>query len=347
MTEAAAKFVWETWMVLGQMSPYLLFGFLMAGILSVCVSPEFVERHLGGRGFGPVWKAVVFGMPLPLCSCSVIPVAAGFRRHGASRPAVTAFLLSTPQTGVDGILVTYALLGGVFAAFRPVAALITGLFGGLLVMLFAPSDAESSAEEPPAECGCCCCQEKKRGVLRRICEYGFVTLPRDIGIPLLVGALIAGACSALISPNELKHYLGGGILSIIAMMALGVPVYVCASASVPIAVALVHLGASPGAVLAFLIAGPATNAATIATVWKFLGGRTVFLYLCTVAASAVAGGMALDGFWPNLKIAASPSPEHCLANAWTLSFWAAFLLIVLGVSYAVKVASPASPENAK
>jgi uncharacterized membrane protein YraQ (UPF0718 family) len=352
MTEAAARFVWETWVVLGEMSPYLLFGFLMAGVLSVCVSPEFVDRHLGGRGFGPVWKAAVFGVPLPLCSCSVIPVAAGFRRHGASRAAVTAFLLSTPQTGVDSILVTYSLLGGVFAVFRPVAALITGLFGGLLVMLFAPADAESPAGEPPqvAHCDRCCCQETKHGALRRIFEYGFLTLPRDIGVPLLVGALIAGACSAFISPNEWKPYLGGGILSIVMMMALGVPVYVCASASVPIAVALIHLGASPGAVFAFLVTGPATNAATITTVWKFLGGRTVLLYLFTVAASAVAGGMLLDALWPNLQIAASQSPNHChdaMSSAWILSSWAALLLLALGVSYAANLPPAASPGAEK
>ncbi len=109
--------VLESWWVLGPMSPYLLFGFLVAGVLSVCISPEFVERHLGGRGFRPVWKAALWGIPLPLCSCSVIPVSASFRRHGASRAATTSFLLSTPQTGVDSIAVTYGLLGGVFTVF--------------------------------------------------------------------------------------------------------------------------------------------------------------------------------------------------------------------------------------
>ena len=135
----------ESWGVLGEMAPYLLFGFLMAGILSICISPEFIERHLGGRGFGPVVKAALFGVPLPLCSCGVIPVAASFRRHGASRAAATSFLLSTPQTGVDSIAITYALLGTAFAVYRPIIALATGLLGGLLVMLFAQSNGHGNA----------------------------------------------------------------------------------------------------------------------------------------------------------------------------------------------------------
>src|SRR5512136_424986 len=117
------------------MAPYLLFGFLMAGILSVAISPETVERHFGGRGIRPVIKAAVFGVPLPLCSCGVIPVSASLRKHGASRGATTAFLISTPQTGVDSILVTYSLLGGVVAVFRPLAALISGIIGGALVVI--------------------------------------------------------------------------------------------------------------------------------------------------------------------------------------------------------------------
>ena len=148
MIDIAVRIAWESWAVLGEMAPYLLFGFLMAGILSICISPEFIERHLGGRGFGPVVKAAIFGVPLPLCSCGVIPVAASFRRHGASRAATASFLLSTPQTGVDSIAVTYALLGGAFAVYRPIVALATGLLGGLLVMLFARSIQNGASCRP-------------------------------------------------------------------------------------------------------------------------------------------------------------------------------------------------------
>jgi len=352
MPDTAVQIALNCWGVLGQMSPYLLFGFLMAGVLSVCISPEFVERHLGGRGFGPVLKAALFGVPLPLCSCSVIPVSVSFRRHGASRAAVTSFLLSTPQTGVDSILITYALLGLTFAVYRPVVALATGLLGGLLVMLFVQSNHAAEDAEPPPQCTdhCCCCEgREKRGVVRRALEYGLVTLPRDIGPALLAGVVIAGAISTLVSPNQLQPYLGGGVLSIVMMMALGIPIYVCASASVPIAVGLMHLGASPGAALAFLIAGPASNAATITTVWKFMGGRTVLLYLLTIAVSAVAGGLTLDWLNPAIPIVTTQCGEHChdaASGGWISTCWAILLLAVLSFSYAAKIVAPrAFPES--
>ena len=329
----------ESWAVLGEMAPYLLFGFLMAGILSICISPEFIERHLGGRGFGPVVKAALFGVPLPLCSCGVIPVAASFRRHGASRAATTSFLLSTPQTGVDSIAITYALLGTAFAIYRPIIALGTGLLGGLLVMLFARSNRNGNAAEEPPECHESCCSEEgaKRNIVCRALQYGFVTLPRDIGLPLLAGVVIAGAITAFLPANELKPYLGGGVLSILLMMALGIPIYVCASASVPIAAGLIHAGASPGAVLAFLIAGPASNAATITTVWKLLGRRTILLYLLTIAISAVGAGLLLDWLLPTMQIKVPDLSEQChdaMRGDWVSAFWAILLLAVLAYSYA-------------
>jgi uncharacterized protein len=337
--EIAEKIVLESWAVLGQMGPYLLFGFLMAGALSVCVSPEFIERHLGGRGFGPVLKASLLGVPLPLCSCGVIPVAASFRRHGASRAATTSFLLSTPQTGVDSIAVTYALLGAAFAVYRPIVALVTGLFGGLLVMLFGqPNHNGDAAEESYPECHESCCSEngRKTHVLWRALKYGLVTLPRDVGLPLLVGVVIAGAIAAFVRPNELKPYLGGGVVSILLMMAVGIPIYVCASASVPIAAGLIHLGASPGAALAFLIAGPASNAATITTVWKFLGRRTVVLYILTIAVTAVAAGLLIDWLMPAMQMAVPElaKPCHDAAGHTASTFWAILLLAVLAFSYA-------------
>ena len=340
MIEKLAEIALESWTVLGEMSPYLLFGFLMAGILSVCISPEFIERHLGGRGFGPVLKAALLGVPLPLCSCGVIPVAASFRRHGASRAATTSFLLSTPQTGVDSIAVTYALLGAAFAVYRPIVALATGLLGGLLVMLFAHSNHNgNSVNEKPPECHESCCSEDglKTNVVWRALQYGFVTLPRDIGLPLLVGVAIAGAIAALTSPDQWKPYLGGGVLSILLMMALGIPIYVCASASVAIAAGLIHLGASPGAALAFLIAGPASNAATITTVWKLLGRRTVFLYLLTIAVSAVGAGLLLDWLMPAMQLSVPELAKPChdaSAAGWISSSWAILLLAVLAFSYA-------------
>src|SRR5210317_1122298 len=145
MLEMILHIITEIWLVTTDMAWWLIFGFLVAGALSVAISPAWLERHLGGGGFGPVWKASLFGVPLPLCSCGVIPVAASLRQHGASRAATSAFLLSTPQTGVDSILVTYTMLGPLFAVFRPVIALLTGLLGGGLVQALVPPEDRSQS----------------------------------------------------------------------------------------------------------------------------------------------------------------------------------------------------------
>ena len=285
------------WATLTQMSPYLLFGFLVAGVLSVFISPEFVERHLGGHGIWPLLKAALFGVPLPLCSCGVIPVTMSLRKHGASKGAAISFLLSTPQTGVDSILVTYGLLGPVYAIFRPVAALVTGLVGGAMVTVVDPDKGPQQTEQ----CSDACCADKnKTPKIVRVFRYGFVTLPRDIGKSMLVGLLIAAVIAAVIPKDYFAPFLGGGILAMIVMMLLGIPVYVCTTASVPVAVALISKGVSPGAALVFLMTGPATNAAAFTTIWASLGKRTALTYLATVAGSAMAAGLFLDRFFPNL-----------------------------------------------
>ncbi len=196
MPELFSAFVWQCWLVILEMAPYLLFGFALAGLMSIWISPEWTERHLGGKGLGPVVKATLLGIPLPLCSCSVIPVVASMRRHGASRAAATAFLLSTPQTGVDSIAVTYALLGPVFAVFRPIAALITGVLGGALVLLFGRADS-AEADLPPPCTDPCCSGDRTAPAWLRAAKYGFVTLPRDLAWPLLIGVAIAGAIAAV------------------------------------------------------------------------------------------------------------------------------------------------------
>lgn len=315
------------WEVLSEMAPYLLLGFFAAGLLSVLISPELIERHLGGSGLAPVLKAAAFGVPMPLCSCGVIPVAASLRRHGASRGATTAFLIATPQDGVDSILVTLSLLGPVFAIFRPLAALVSGVIGGSLVSALARDERPSAPAQP---CQDACCAAQRRGRLYRVFAYGFGALPRDIGRALLAGLAIAALISALIPPESLAPYLGGGVVAMLVMMLLGIPVYVCATASVPIAAALVlKAGVSPGAALVFLMTGPATNAATITTVWKVLGRRTALIYLLTVAGSALAAGLMLDYLLRIPGVAAAPGMPWMLP-AWAKSLCAVVLLGVLG-----------------
>ena len=320
MSDFIIEIIEEFWGTIIEMSPYLLFGFLMAGVLSVLVSQRFVERHLGGRGILPLLKASAFGVPLPLCSCSVIPVSMSLHKHGASKGSTIAFLLSTPQTGVDSIFVTLSLLGPIFAIFRPLAALVTGIVGGALVDVFGQSKEDKKQPTPkctdeprPSEGRDECCEGGEKGKkLARGLKYGFVTLPGDIGKAMLIGLVVAAFISALVPDGYFAEKLGTGIFAMVVMMLLGIPVYVCATASVPIAAALILKGLTPGAALVFLMTGPATNAASFVTIWKVLGRSTAITYLASVAGCAILSGILLD------YIAAGVDFEIAARPGWML-----------------------------
>ena len=315
------------WSTLCDMAPYLLFGFLMAGVLSAVISQELIERHLGGRGIMSILKASLFGVPLPLCSCSVIPVATSLRKHGASEGATTAFLLSTPQTGVDSILATFSLLGPIFAVFRPFAAFVTGILGGTVVEATASSNADTA--EIPKCIDECCSHGNGKSKLARMLRYGFVTLPKEIAGPLIVGLVVAGVISALVPSDFFADKLGKGIVAMLVMMALGIPVYVCATASIPVAAALMLKGITPGAALVFLMTGPATNAAAIATLWKVLGKRTTIIYLAVVALTALGAGLCLDLLF-NVTGASPGQFQSWMLPQWVKTLCAIVLLTVLG-----------------
>lgn len=325
--------IWDT---LCEMAPYLLFGFLVAGLLSVFISPEIVERHLGGRGMWPVVKASFLGVPLPLCSCGVIPVAASLRRHGAGRGATTAFLLSTPQTGVDSIVVTYSLMGGLFALVRPVAAFITGLVGGWLVDALAGQDCGNAADaNPPAPCAgeCCAVSARAQNRLTRALCYGFVTLPRDIGKALMAGLIISGVIAAFVPDDFFAGVFGTGLVGMLTMMAVGIPLYVCATGSVPVAAALMLKGVSPGAALVFLMTGPATNAATLAIIWKVLGKKTAVIYLLTLAVCALTSGLLLDYFFQAAGLRMHHHAGHAMIPGLVNNASGVILLAVLAWAY--------------
>lgn len=329
--EFARSVIVDFWDTVAEMSPYLLFGFFVAGILSVFVSQSLVERHLGGRGLWPLLKASLFGIPLPLCSCGVIPVSVSLHKHGASKGSTIAFLLSTPQTGADSILVTLSLLGPVFAVFRPVAALITGVIGGTFVDILEP--VGEAGNHPREKCTDeCCSGDNKTGRIRRGLRYGFVTLPRDIGRAILIGLVIAAFISALVPEGFFAEYLGKGIFAMVVMMFLGIPVYVCATASVPVAAALMMKGLTPGAALVFLMTGPATNAASFVTIWKAMGGRTALIYLVTVAGCALLGGIVLDLLVAGMNI------EMVMQHGWMLPSivkYASAVVLLAVVGYAI------------
>lgn len=316
MMELALRIVASCWDLLADMAPYVLLGFAAAGALWVWLPQGLVERHLGGgRRLWPVFKAALAGIPIPLCCCGVIPLAASLRRQGAGRGPTTAFLISTPQTGVDSILVTYSLLGPVFAALRPLTALASGVLGGLLVAATekraepAPIISSLNAQliPQPSTCACGCGSNCAAGgpppsPIKGAFQYGFGELPQDLARPFTLGLVAAGGLAALLPPNFFQDYLGQGLASMSLMLVVGAPLYICATAAVPLAAAFLAKGLSPGAVLVFLMAAPATNLATMALVWKIMGPRTLFCYLAAVALIALAAGYVTDFFFSGLTV---------------------------------------------
>lgn len=314
----------RTWDVLGEMAPYLLFGFAVAGFLAVAIRPGFVERHLGGRGWREIFKATLVGVPMPLCSCSVIPVTASLRRHGAGKGATVAFLASTPETGVDSIAATYGLLGGAFTLARVLAAFAIGLLAGGAVEALDPAPAAGPAH--PEDCPTCSARRGPRWL--RALRHGFVDLPREIGGSLLAGLLIAGLLGALVPPQYFADRLGHHPAAFLMVLALAIPMYVCSTGSIPVAFALLQAGLSPGAALVFLIAGPATNAATIATLWKLMGRRTAVIYVAAIAAGALGAGWLFDQF-PAATQWAGPMACHAPGSGAGRTLAATALLLVL------------------
>ena len=302
------EFLWnilmESWRLLNEMSPYLLLGFLLAGLMHVFVPNTLYTKYLGGRNMRSVLLAALFGIPLPLCSCGVIPTAMGIRREGASRGATVSFLIATPQTGVDSIIATYSLMGLPFALIRPVVALVTAILGGVLVNIFDSEDEivvarkktfASAAEKEN------CCESKEEGFgekMRNVFSYAFVEMMEDIGKWLVIGLIVAGVITAAVPDSWFALFQDNSLYSILFVLVFAIPMYLCATGSIPIAVALMLKGLTPGAGLVLLMAGPASNAASILVVRKVLGNRTMLVYLFSIIAGAVLFGLGIDWLLP-------------------------------------------------
>ena len=273
----------------------------MAGILSVFVTSDFVQKHLADNSFVSIFKAALLGMPLPLCSCSVIPVTASLRNHGAGRGAVASFLISTPTTGVDSIMAAWAILGPVFALYRAVISVVMGVFTGICVSVFA-GENELGEQKVRSDGSCCSLHSKEamqQNVVKRVLNYAFITLPGGLTKPLFLGMFIASVISAFIAAGVIEQFLGAGVGTMFLMLAVGIPLYVCATASIPFALGFMALGASPGAALVFLIVGPATNAATITVLWNLIGKKATMIMLLCIVLGALGSGFLLDALWPD------------------------------------------------
>jgi len=338
------------WATVLAMAPYLLLGFSVAGFLSVLVPPKFVEKHLGSNKFLSIIKATAAGIPLPLCSCGVIPVAAGLKKSGASKGATTAFLISTPQTGIDSIMVTYGLMGPVFTIFRVGAAIVSGIIGGMTVSLSdtaeekttntkngngnqpeAESEDTVKATEDRTEATGNECNKIKHLTLKekliKAFSYGFSTLPKSIGGSLAGGILAAAFISAIIPPNFFQSIGGDSFLSMICMLLFGIPIYVCATSSVPVAAALMMKGISPGAALVFLMTGPATNAAAIATIHSMMGKKCTAVFLGSLAATSLGAGYLLNLISPTFN-SSTATTAHSMATS-PMEYIGAFIFLIV------------------
>lgn len=300
----------HSWNIYSEMAPYLILGFVLAGLSYAFLSPEFVKRRLGGNGFFPVLKGALYGIPLPLCSCSVLPIAVSLKRQGAGIGAVGSFLISTPQTGIDSIVVTWSFLGPIFAIFRAIAAFVSGLIGGTVLNVLARWGNVSDYKKTKilygengvkCECECvhfepqgCSCTQNKPNRLKLMIDYAFNELPREICGPLILGILIGGFIEALVPKDFVEMVLRPGATGLFLALILGIPMYVCATSSIPIALALMLKGATPGAAFVFLMTGPVTNTAQLSNIYNIFGKRNFFIYLVTVCTTALFFGGLLD-----------------------------------------------------
>jgi uncharacterized protein len=304
----------RSWHLLLDSAVYILFGILVGGLLKTFLDPGFVSRHLGKGRFSSVLKAALLGVPLPLCSCGVLPAAASLKKQGANNGATAAFLISTPESGVDSIAISYALLDPLMTIVRPIAGAITAIAAGITENLVARPDETTPQTTQTCTDGCCdgaeCSEDiprKRRTVGNRLVaglRYAFGDLWADLAGWFFVGVLLAGLITALIPVEIMGQYLGGGISSMLLMLVIGIPIYICATASTPIAAAFILQGVSPGTALVFLLAGPATNVTSLTVLLGVLGKRATAIYLASIAVGSVVFGLGVDAIYSGLGVSA-------------------------------------------
>lgn len=335
-----------SWSLLLDSSAYILFGILVAGGLKVFLNPTTVAKHLGSGRFSSVIKAALIGVPLPLCSCGVLPAAVSLKKQGANKGATTAFLISTPESGVDSIAVSYALLDPIMTVVRPVAAFITAMAAGFIENIIdwpkplfpvspdisCPVEAKYRTERrsapdiptnhPPG---------KWTNIMSGL-KYALVDVWGDIAVWFFAGLLIAGLIMTLIPDELMTRLLGGGFSSMLIMLVIGIPLYICATASTPVAAALILKGVSPGAALVFLLVGPATNITSLAVLVGILGKKSTFRYLFILSSCAILFGLAVDQLYKMAGI----SPQAVIGEAAELvpygaKLGGALLLLILSI----------------
>ena len=330
-------------------SPWLLLGLIIAGLMKVWVPSQVLSRHLG-KGKKAIVKAAFIGAPLPLCSCGVIPVATELKRSGASAPATASFLVATPETGVDSVSVSYALLGPLLAIYRPIAAISSAIITGLLVSTTKEPKANSSAEPTNSCCASkkqevkkveSCCSKKSTekanaspSFLQKTIQglhYAATRLIDDLIIWLAIGLLFAALVRTFIPESFLLSY-GNGLPAMLMMIVISIPMYICATASTPIAAGFIMAGISPGTALVFMMAGPATNISTLGVIKKEMGQAVLIRYLLGVALTAIGFGLLLDysiNLW-SINIAQQMQHSHEMLPMW-LGYGCSLILLFLAI----------------
>lgn len=336
--------------LLNEMSPFLLLGFLFAGILHEFIPQTVYRKSLAKGDFRSVLLAALIGVPLPLCSCGVLPTAMSLRREGVSKGATVSFLISTPQTGVDSIIATASLLGLPFAVIRPIVAFVTALLSGCMVNKFCKEEEAATIEKHSDTAGNKGFVAKCIGSLK----YAFVDMLQDIGKWIVIGLVIAAAITVLVPDGFFTAYNDKPIVSMLIVLAFSIPMYLCATGSIPIAAALMLKGLSPGAALVLLMAGPATNTAAILVINKVLGKRTMILYLFTIIVSAIGFGLLIDYIMPQEWFQTHIVPQGgmsdcCSAHATAWWKWASSILftILIIVAFAIKYFEPKNSTTMK
>lgn len=335
MLDIAGAYFGELANLVNEMSPYLLLGFLFAGVLRVVFPRHIITRYMGQNNFRSVFNASLLGVPMPLCSCGVLPAGIGFYRNGASRGPTISFLISTPQTGVDSILATYSLLGLPLAIIRPVVALITGLVGGVL----GNAVERKGKEEDPGDQRT---EEHYERSVKELFRYGFVELIQDISKWLVIGMLVAAFLSVLIPADFFISTISSEYLAMLLMIAASVPLYICATGSIPIAAVLLMKGLAPGAALVLLMAGPATNIATMAVIGNTLGKRSLWVYLGTIIGGALFFGILVNELLPRewfTGALSSVSHMHDHPAGWFKWASSAVLLMLILNGYLMRLLS--------
>ncbi|MGQ1946407.1 permease [Geofilum sp. OHC36d9] len=321
------KFFSDFATILSEMAPFLLLGFFFAGMLYAFMPRRKIEKYFSGKPLKSSVLAAIFGVPLPLCSCGVIPTGAALYKNGASKGGTVSFLISTPQTGVDSILATFSLLGLPFAIIRPLAALITGITGGLITSRITRAEITETPFQDD--------ETDRKSFMQRVkavFRYGFVDFIQDISKWLVIGLVLAAIISVLIPDNFFNVLQLSPILQMLLILVVSIPLYICATGSIPLAAILLLKGISPGAAFVLLMAGPATNVATITMIGKVLGKKSLFSYLATIIVGALAFGLLIDYAMP-VEWFTRVANEHLAHNhGQTMTWWqigSAILLMAL------------------